>query len=203
MPQEQDRAVVQSSAAVDVDQMCLVEDDRQSVAGGQAHASPEEVASRVQDATADVSPLLCDTAIKGHAALATPPAVSAESASTDAASAEAAAAAEARMVSDAAMARQLQDEEDRMSAWSDLGLMQSVQSSSALQDMEQLCPIDTTYQASSVLLCKEKTHQQATDASLEARECVGEKAPMEIRAGADKDSPWGRLPRKFSYVRGI
>ncbi|KAL0044580.1 hypothetical protein WJX82_001321 [Trebouxia sp. C0006] len=28
-------------------------------------------------------------------------------------------------------------------------------------------------------------------------------APMEIRAGADKDSPWGRLPRKFPDVRAI
>lgn len=203
VPQVQGKAVVQSSAALDSSQMCLVEDDRQSVTDGQAHASAEEVASRVQDATADASPSVHGKATEAHAALATPLAVVAESASTDAASAEAAAAAEARMASDAAMASWLQDEEDRMSAWTDLGLLQSVQSSSALQDMEQLCPIGTSYQESSVLSCEDKMDQQATDASLEDCECVGEKAPMEIRAGADKDSPWGRLPRKFPDVRAI
>jgi len=203
VPKVQGRAVVHSSASLDGTQICLVEDDRRSVAGGQAHASAEEVASRVQDATADASPLVHGKATEAHAALATPLAVNAESAPADAASAEAAAAAEARMASDAAMASWLQDEEDRMSAWSDLGLLQSVQSSSALQDMEQLCPIGTSYQESSVLSCEDKMDQQATDASLEDCECVGEKAPMEIRAGADKDSPWGRLPRKFPDVRAI
>ena len=132
VPQVQGNAVVHSSAASDSNQIYLVEHDRQSVTGSQAHASEEEVASRVQDATADVSAQLPSKATVGHAALANPPAENAESASTDAASAEAAAAAEARMASDAAMARRLQDDEDYMSAWSGSELLQSVQSSSAV-----------------------------------------------------------------------
>ncbi len=210
VPQVQGSAVVHSSAALDSNHICLVEDDRQSMTDSQAHASAEEVASRVQDATADVSAQLPGRVTVAHAALANSPAVNAESAPADAASAEAAAAAEARMASDAAMASWLQDEEDYMSAWSDSELLQSVQSSSAVQAQSdtpqsdlKLRPIGISYQASSVLSYEEQMYQQATDASLEDYECVGEKAPMEIRAGADKDSPWGRLPCKFSDVRAI
>ncbi len=65
----------QSPAAVDGGQICHVKDDRQSVDGGQAHASAEEVASQVQDATADASPQVHGRATVAHAALATFPAV--------------------------------------------------------------------------------------------------------------------------------
>ena len=39
--------------------------------------------------------------------------------------------------------------------------------------------------------------------SLSQYACVGKKVPLEPRAGADKDSPYDRLPRKFSDVRAI
>jgi len=217
VPQVQGRAVVQSSAAVDSNQICLVEDDRQSVAGGQAHASAEEVASRVQDVNADVSAQDHGRATEAHAALATPPAMNAESAPANAASPDAAAAADARMASDVAVARWLQDEEDCMSAWSHSGLLQSVKSSSALQaqtdtlqaDREQLCPIGTSYQASSVLSYEENMNQRLLEQGIAASlgqsavACVGRKVPLETRAGADKDSPYGRLPFIFSHMRSI
>ncbi|KAA6420423.1 MAG: hypothetical protein FRX49_09585 [Trebouxia sp. A1-2] len=94
VPQVQGRAVVESSAAVDGDQICLVEDDRQPLNDGQALASAEEVASRLEQAIA-------------------------------------------------------------------LSLGQS------------------------------------------AVVCVGGKTPLETRAGADRDSPYGRLPFFFSHVRSI
>ncbi len=165
VPKVQGRAVVQSSAAVDGDQICLVEEDRQSMAGGQAHASAEEVASRVQGATADASPQVCHTASKGHAALATSPAMDAESAPANTASNMAAAAADAHTVLDADLAWILQHEEEINQQLLELGISESLGQS--------------------------------------AVECVGGKTPLETRAGADKDSPWGRLPHKFSHVRSI
>ncbi len=210
VPQMQGSAMVHSSAAVDSNQMCLVEDDRQSVAGVQAHASAEEVASRVQDTTADVSAQLPGRATEAHAALANPPAVIAESASADAASAEAAAVAEARMVSDAAMASWWQDQEDSMIA----GLLQSVSSGSALQEtdtlqaeLDQLCSIGTSDQTPSGLSFEEDMYQRLFDQtvanSLGEYACAGDKVPLEPRAGVDKDSPHGRLPHKVSVVRSI
>ena len=177
----------------------------------QAHASAEEVASRVQDATADASPLVHGRATVAHAALPNPPAEDAESAPADAASAEAAAAAEARMVSDAAMASWWQDQEDSMIA----GLLQSVNSGSALQaetdtlqaEPDQLFFIGTSDQTPSGLSYEEDMNQRLFDQtvanSLGEYACVGDKVPLEPRAGVDKDSPHGRLPHKVSFVRSI
>ena len=174
----------------------------------QAHASAEEVASRVPDATADASPLVHGRATVAHAALPNPPAEDAESASADAASAEAAAAAEARMVSDAAMAS---FQEDSMIA----GPLQSVNSGSALQaetdtlqaELDQLCSIGTSDQTPSGLSYAEDMNQRLFDQtvakSLGEYACVGDKVPLEPRAGVDKDSPHGRLPHKVSFVRSI
>ena len=53
-----------------------------------------------------------------------------------------------------------------------------------------------------MLSYKDRMYQETTDATLEDFKCVGEKAPMEIRAGVNKD-PHGRLPRKVSFVRSI
>ncbi len=217
VPQVQGRAVVLSSAASDSNQMCLVEDDRQSMTDSQAQTSAEEVASRVQDATADVSAQLPGRVTVAHAALATPPAVNAESAPADAASAEAAAAAQ--MALDAEVARHLQDEEDSKTAGFDSGL-QSVESMAALQaktdalqaDTEKLLrgsklrPVGTSNQASSQPSWEELDQLQlelVMANSLSQYAYVGEKAPLEPRAGADKDSPHGRLPFFFSRVRSI
>ncbi|DBB14961.1 TPA: hypothetical protein ACH3X3_004558 [Trebouxia sp. C0006] len=207
--QQQDAAAIQpldlSNASADV------VDDRQSVTDSQAHASAEEVASRVPDATADASPLVHGRATVAHAALPNPPAEDAESAPADAASAEAAAAAEARMVSDAAMASWWQDQEDSMIA----GLLQSVNSGSALQaetdtlqaEPDQLFFIGTSDQTPSGLSYEEDMNQRLFDQtvanSLGEYACVGDKVPLEPRAGVDKDSPHGRLPHKVSFVRSI
>jgi hypothetical protein len=214
VPQVQGRAVVHSSAAADSNQICLVEDDRQSVADSQAHASAEEVASRVQDATADASPLVHGKATEAHAALATPLAVNAESAPADAASAEAAAAAQ--MALDAEVAGHLH-EEDCKSAGIDSQL-QSDEAMVALQakllaDIEQLHrraklhPITPFSQPSPPLSYEEKMDQEQLElgiaVSLSQYACVGKKVPLEPRAGADKDSPHGRLPFFFSHVRPI
>ena len=211
VPQVQGRAVAQSSAAIDGDQICFLEDDRQSVAESQAHASAEEAASRVLGATADVSPQHHDTAIKGHATLAMSLAGNAESASANAANAE------APMALDAAMARWWQDKEDCKGA----GLVSTLQSNESMAALEgeivadigqlhrrpKLHPITTYSQPSTVLSYGEKIYQleleQAVAASLQQSECVGEKVPLESRAGDDKDSPYGRLPRIFSRVRSI
>ncbi len=220
VPQVQGRAVLQSPTAVDGEQICLVEADRQSVDGGQAHASAEEVASRVQDATADATPQVHGRATEAHAALATSPVANAESAPTNAASAMAAAAADAQIASDADLARRLQHEVDCKSAGRNSGL-QSVKSISALQaesdrlqaDIESLSsrpklrPISS--QASSLLSWEEEVEQllleQAIAESLgqSALAFVGGQAPSETRAEADKDTPWGRLPIKFPLVRSI
>jgi hypothetical protein len=213
--------VVQSPAAVDGGQICHVKDDRQSVDGGQAHASAEEVASQVQDATADASPQVHGRATVAHAALATFPAVNAESAPTNAASAMAVAAADAQIASDADLARRLQHEENCKSAGRDSGA-QSVKSISALQadgdrlqaefealaSRPKLRPISTSSQASSLLSWEEVGQLQlemaiALSLGQSAMVCVGGQAPLETRAEADKDTPWGRLPLNFSHVRSI
>ena len=71
----------------------------------------------------------------------------------------------------------------------------------------KLHPITTHSQPSSLLSYGEKIYQleleQAVAASLEQSACVGEKVPLQSRAGDDKDSPYGRLPRKFPHVRSI
>jgi len=214
VPKVQGRAVVHSSASLDGTQICLVEDDRRSVAGGQAHASAEEVASRVQDATADASPLVHGKATEAHAALATPLAVNAESAPADAASAEAAAAAQMALV--AAVARHLH-EEDCKSAGIDSRLQSDeamvAQQAAILADIGQLHrraklhPITTFSQPSPLAAYEENFFQlefeQAVANSLGECAYVGKRVPLEPRAGADKDSPYGRLPRKFSDVRAI
>ena len=159
VPQVQGRAVAQTSAATDGHQICFLEDDRQSVAESQAHASAEEVASGVQGATADVSPQVHDTAIKGHAMS---PAGNAESASANVASAE------AQMALDAAVARWWQNVEDCKGAGLDSGL-QSVESMAALEgeilaDIGQLHrrlklhPITSYSQPSTVLSYGEKIY---------------------------------------------
>ena len=160
--QVQGRAVAQNSAAIDGDQICFLEDDRQSVAESQAHASAEEAASRVHGATADVSPQLHDTAIKGHATPGMSPAGNAESASANAASAE------ASMALDAAMARWWQNGEDCKGAGLDSRL-QSNESMAALEgeilaDIGQLHrrlklhPITSYSQPSTVLSYGEKIY---------------------------------------------
>ncbi|DBA66779.1 TPA: OTU domain, ubiquitin aldehyde binding [Trebouxia sp. C0005] len=214
VPQVQGRAVVQSSA--DGNQVCLAEDDRQSMTGSQTHASAEEIAPQVQGATADASPQVSDTASKGHAALARSPPVNVESAPANAASAEAAAAADALMASDAAFAIWLQQEEHCKSAGHESGL-HSIESMAAFEaelhaDIEELRhrsnmrPIRTSYPCVTQEQIYQLQLEQATTESLRqsAVECVGRsKTPLETRAGADKDSPWGRLPHKFSHVRSI
>ena len=217
VPQVQGRAVVESSAAVDGDQICLVEDDRQPLNDGQALASAEEVASRVQDATVDDSPQVLDRATLEHAALATSPAVNAEPAPTNAATAEAAAAAESPMDTDADIAIWLQHEEDCKSAGRELWL-HSVESMAALglhadigklRRRSKLRPISTSYHVLPMLSwqdmyqCMQLEQAIALSLGQSAVVCVGGKTPLETRAGADRDSPYGRLPFFFSHVRSI
>ncbi|KAL0024811.1 hypothetical protein WJX79_000215 [Trebouxia sp. C0005] len=71
-------------------------------------------------------------------------------------------------------------------------------------------PLELSSAFADVVVPQEQIYQlqleQATTESLRqsAVECVGRsKTPLETRAGADKDSPWGRLPHKFSHVRSI
>ncbi len=131
------------------------------------------------------------------------------------------AAADAQIASDADLARRLQHEENCKSAGRDSGA-QSVKSISALQadgdrlqaefealaSRPKLRPISTSSQASSLLSWEEVGQLQlemaiALSLGQSAMVCVGGQAPLETRAEADKDTPWGRLPLNFSHVRSI